>query len=120
MDFYMLEHYGKSHSALSNTVDLVRSVMRPEGLYALFFGYFPTLTRSRASLERMGIDIDDVTAAMRRYTDLGQRNPSIARHPAYRLMAGYIDLLTGSDRIGSALVRISDVVDGFKGGSAAA
>jgi hypothetical protein len=120
MDFYMLEHYGRSHSALSNTMDLLRSVMRPEGLYALFFGYFPTLTRSRASLERLGIDIEDVTAAMRRYTDLGRRNPEIAKHPTYRLMAGYIDLLTGRDRIGSALVRISDVVDGFRGGSVAA
>ncbi len=120
MDFYMLEHYGRSHSAMTNTFELVRSIARPQGLYALLFGYFPTLTRSRASLDRLGIDLEDVTAAMKRYTGLGKRNPDIARHPAYRLMSGYIDLVTGNDRIGSALVRLSDVVDGFRGGPIAA
>jgi hypothetical protein len=115
MDFHMLEHYGKNHSLMHNTLDMLRSVARPEALYALFFGYFPTLARSRASIERMGLDIGEVATAMRRYVELGQRNPDIARHPTYRLMSRYVQLVTDRrDPLGHALARISDAFDGFR------
>lgn len=115
MDFHMLEHYGKHHSLLSNTFDMLRSVARPEALYALFFGYFPTLARSRASIERMGLEIDEVATAMRRYVELGKRNADIARHPTYRLMSRYVQLVTDRrDPLGHALARLSDVVDGLR------
>ena len=115
MDFHMLEHYGRNHSLLSNTFDMLRSVARPDSLYALFFGYFPTLARSRASIQRMGLDIDEVTTAMRRYVELGQRNADIARHPTYRLMSSYVQLITDRrDPVGHALVRLSDAVDGLR------
>jgi hypothetical protein len=116
MDFHMLEHYGKHHSVLHNTFDMLRSVARPEALYALFFGYFPTLARSRASIQHMGLDIGEVAAAMRRYVELGQRNADIARHPTYRVMSRYVELVTDRrDPLGHALARISDAVDGFRG-----
>jgi hypothetical protein len=115
MDFHMLEHYGRNHSLLHNTIDMLRSVARPEALYALFFGYFPTLARSRASIERMGLDIGEVAMAMRRYVQLGERNADIARHPTYRLMSRYVQLVTERrDPLGHALARISDVVDGLR------
>lgn len=115
MDFYMLEHYGRSYSVLSNTFDFVRSMMKPQGLYALFFGYFPTLTRSRKNIERMGMDVDEIGRALQRYLDLGQRNPDVARHPAYAIMSRYVAAMaSGNDRMGTALVRLSDAVDGLR------
>lgn len=115
MDFYMLEHYGKHHSVLHNAFDMLRSVARPEALYALFFGYFPTLARSRASIERMGLDLDEVATAMRRYVELGRRNVHIARHPTYRVMSRYVELVTDRrDPLGHALARLSDAVDGLR------
>ena len=115
MDFYMLEYYGKTYSLLSNTFEFVKSVFNPDGLYALFFGYFPTLARSRSSIERMGMDLEDVARAMERYVALGQRNKDIARHPAYAVMARYVSAITrGDDRFGSALLRLTDAVDGLK------
>ena len=114
MDFYMLEHYGGTHSRLANTLDLIRSFVSPSGLYALFFGYLPTLSRGRESIVRIGLDLDEVGKAMRRYVDLGDKNPAIARHPTYRVMRRYVDLTTsGRANIGDAFVRLSDILDGM-------
>lgn len=121
MDFYMLEHYGQQFSVLSNTLDMLRSVASPESLYALFFGYFPTLTRSQGSLGRMGVDARDVQRAMERYVSLGHTNRAVSRHPTYRVMRRYMSgLLQGRDNLGHALVRLSDAVDGLRGRSLAA
>ncbi len=114
MDFYMLEHYGGTHSRLDNTIDLIRSFVHPRGLYALFFGYLPTLSRGRDNIVRIGLDLDEVGKAMRRYVDLGDKNPAIARHPTYRVMRRYVDLTTqGHANIGDAFVRLSDIIDGM-------
>jgi hypothetical protein len=113
MDFHMLEHYGRAQSRFANTLDLVKSIVRPAGLYATFFGYFPMLARSSGSLEKIGLDMEDAARAMRRYVELGEKNPDIAKHPTYRILASYVDnVTTGRSRIGDVLVRISDVVDG--------
>lgn len=115
MDFYMLEYYGRTYSVLSNTVDFVKSMCARDVLYALFFGYMPTLARSRRSIEGMGMDIGEVARAMERYIALGERNRDIARHPAYRVMARYVAAITrGDDRLGDALLRLSDAVDGLR------
>jgi hypothetical protein len=117
MDFHMLEHYGRAQSKLANTMDLLKSIVRPAGLYATFFGYFPMLARSRGSLEKIGLDMEDAAKAMRRYVELGQKNPDIARHPTYRILAMYVDnVTTGRSRIGDVLMRVSDVVDGVRNG----
>jgi hypothetical protein len=115
MDFYMLECYGRTHSVLSNTLDFVKSMFARDVLYAMFFGYMPTLARSRRSIEGMGMDMADVTRAMERYLALGQRNRHIGRHPAYRVMSRYVAAITrGADRLGTALLRLSDAVDGLR------
>lgn len=115
MDFYMLEYYGRTYSLLSNTVDFVKSMCARDVLYGLFFGYMPTLVRSRRSIEGMGMDIGEVTKAMERYILLGERNKDIARHPAYRVMAHWVSALTrGDDRLGDAMLRLSDAVDGLR------
>lgn len=114
MDFHMLEYYGREQSRAANAVDLIRSFVRPSGLYAMFFGYLPMLARSRANLEKVGLDMDEAAKAMRRYVELGERNPDIARHPTYAIMRGYVDNVTqGRSQIGDFLVRVSDVVDGL-------
>ncbi len=121
MDFHMLEHYGREQSRLANAMDLVKSIVRPAGLYATFFGYFPMLARSRGNLEKMGLDLDDAAKAMRRYVELGEKNPDIAKHPTYRILAMYVDnVTTGRSRIGDVLVRVSDVVDGVRSARRAA
>lgn len=121
MDFYMLEHYGREHSILSNGFDLLRSALQPRALYALFFGYMPTLTRSQATLHRIGIDPVAVNQAMARYAALGDKNRHVARHPTYRLVRHYVHRLTsGTDRLGQTLVRVSDVVDSVRGSDVAA
>jgi rubrerythrin len=114
MDFHMLEHYGREQSRFANTMDLVRSILRPAGLYATFFGYFPMLARSRGNLEKIGLDLDEAARAMRRYVELGEKNPDIAKHPTYRILSMYVDgVTTGRSRIGDVLIRVSDVVDGL-------
>ena len=113
MDFYMLEHYGGTHSRLDNTIDLIKSFVHPSGLYALFFGYLPTLSRGRENIVRIGLELDEIGKAMRRYVELGDKNPAIARHPTYRVMRRYVDLTTsGRANIGDAFVRLSDILDG--------
>jgi hypothetical protein len=113
MDFYMLEHYGGQHSRLGNTIDMLRAIVHPRGLYALFFGYLPTLSRSRENIVRIGLDLEEVGRAMRRYIELGDRNPAIARHPTYQMMRRYVDRTTsGQGNIGDAFVRLSDILDG--------
>jgi hypothetical protein len=112
MDFYMLEHYGGTHSRLDNTIDLLKSFLHPRSLYALFFGYLPTLSRGRDNIVRIGLDLEEVGKAMRRYVDLGDKNPAIARHPTYRLMRGYVErTTTGHGNIGDAFMRLSDILD---------
>jgi hypothetical protein len=113
MDFYMLEYYGANHSRLDNTMDLIRGFMHPRGLYAMFFGYLPTLARARENIVAIGLDLDEAGRAMRRYVELGDKNPAIARHPTYRIMRRYVDRTTsGHERIGDVLVRLSDILDG--------
>lgn len=113
MDFYMLELYGREQSRVANAMDLLRSAVRPTGLYALFFGYLPMLARTRGNIEAMGMDLDEAAKAMRRYCELGDRNPDIARHPTYALVRGYVDdITTGKSRVGDLFVRISDAIDG--------
>lgn len=113
MDFYMLELYGREQTRAANALDLVRSALRPTGLYALFFGYLPMLARTRDNIEAMGMDLDEAAKAMRRYVELGDKNPDIARHPTYALVRGYVDDVTmGRSRVGDLFVRISDMVDG--------
>ena len=57
----------------------------------------------------------EVTKAMERYILLGERNKDIARHPAYRVMAHWVTALTrGDDRLGGAMLRLSDAVDGLR------
>jgi hypothetical protein len=120
MDFYMLEYYGREQSRAANAIDLIRSFVRPSGLYAMFFGYLPMLARSRDNLQRMGLDLDEAARAMRRYVELGDRNPDIARHPTYALMRGYVDNVTqGRTQLGDVLVRVSDVIDGWSNRKAA-
>lgn len=112
MDFYMLELYGREHSRAANTIELIRSTLRPTGLYALFFGYLPMLARTRDNLQAMGMDLDEAAKAMRRYVELGEKNPDIARHPTYALVRGYVDDVTmGRSRVGDLFVRISDGID---------
>jgi rubrerythrin len=121
MDFHMLEHYGREQSRFTNTMDLLRSVLNPAGLYATFFGYFPMLARSRGSLEKIGLDMDEAARAMGRYVELGRKNPDIAKHPTYRILSRYVEGVTsGRSRIGDVLVRVSDVVDGLSAAGRAA
>lgn len=120
MDFHMLEYYGREQTRAENAIDLIRSFVRPSGLYAMFFGYMPMLARSRVNLERMGLDLDEAAKAMRRYVELGERNPDIARHPTYALMRSYVDNVTqGRTGLGDVLVRVSDVLEGFSSRRAA-
>jgi hypothetical protein len=52
---------------------------------------------------------------MDRYLALGVRNPDIARHPAYRVMSRYVGAITrGDDKLGDALLRLSDAMDGLR------
>jgi hypothetical protein len=121
MDFHMLEHYGREQSRFTNTMDLLRSVLNPAGLYATFFGYFPMLARSRGSLEKIGLDMDEAARAMGRYVELGRKNADIAKHPTYRILSRYVEGVTsGRSRIGDVLVRVSDVVDGLSSAGRAA
>lgn len=114
MDFHMLEYYGREQSRTENTIDLLRSFVRPSGLYAMFFGYLPMLARSRGNLERMGMDLDEAGRAMRRYCELGEKNADIAKHPTYVLMRGYVESVTqGKTQLGDWLVRASDVLEGM-------
>lgn len=120
MDFHMLEFYGREQSRAANALDLVRSFVRPSGLYAMFFGYLPMLARTRENISRMGLDLEEAAKAMRRYVELGERNPDIARHPTYALMRGYVNNVTqGNTRLGDLLLRVSDVVDGLSSRRAA-
>jgi hypothetical protein len=115
MDFHMLEFYGREQSRVANALDLVRSFIRPTGLYAMFFGYLPMLARTRDNIEKMGMDLEEAAKAMRRYVELGEKNPDIARHPTYALMKGYVDDVTqGRSQVGDFLVRVSDAVDGLQ------
>lgn len=114
MDFHMLEYYGQAQGPWQNTLDLVKAFVRPTGLYAMFFGYLPMMARSRENLVAMGLELDEAAKAMRRYVELGDRNPDIARHPTYRLVRGYVDGVTqGRSRLGDVLLRLSDTVDAF-------
>jgi hypothetical protein len=100
MDFHMLEHYGREQSRFANTMDLVRS---------------------RASLEKIGLDMEEAARAMGRYVELGRKNPDIAKHPTYRILSSYVEGVTsGRSRIGDVLVRVSDVVDGLSSAGRAA
>jgi len=113
MDFYMLEKYGTEHSRLDNTLDMIRAVVHPRGLYALFFGYLPTLSRGRENIVRIGLDLDEVGKAMRRYVELGDKNPGVARHPTYRMMRRYVaSTIEGRGNLGDTFVRLSDILDG--------
>lgn len=112
MDFHMLEYYGQAQGSWQNTLDLVKAIMSPTGMYAMFFGYMPMMARSRENLVAMGLDLDEAAKAMRRYVDLGDRNPDIARHPTYRIMRSYVDGVTqGNTRLGDMLLRVSDTFD---------
>jgi hypothetical protein len=120
MDFHVLEHWGK-HAGPGNVVALLGTMLRPTTLYATFFGYFPMLARSRQNLEAMGMDMEEAAKAMRRYIELGEKNPDIARHPTYRIMRAYVErVTTGHDGLPNLLLRVSDFVDRMKGARAAA
>ena len=115
MDFHMLEHYGREHSVLQNSLEFLKSFARPSSLYAMFFGYVPMLARGRHNVDRTGLSQDEIFRCMNRYIALSDRNPDIARHPAYRVMREYAKLVvSGNTAVGDALVRLSDLVEGVR------
>ena len=112
VDFHVLEKYGKERSILLNGAELARAFVSPFAVHAMLLGYVPMLARSRRNIEKAGLDLDEVRRCLRRYVALGESNPDVARHPAYRMMSAFAARLAdGKTGFGDTLVRLSDAID---------
>ena len=111
VDFYVLETDAQQYSTLGHARNIVSTVTNRHILWALFFGFIPYLGRARLNLEAMGLDYANVRRMLRRYVDLGDDNPAIARNPCYRAVRLYAAKLARGDFVlEDMLARLSDAV----------
>jgi hypothetical protein len=111
VDFYMLERHG-GDSRVRTAAHGVRAAIHPVVLHALLLGYLPLLRRVQPNIRRIGLDLGEVRACIRRYTALGKHSPAAARHPIYALFRRLArGIESGDDPLGELLLRLSEVCD---------
>ena len=114
VDFHTLELLGRQ-SRLSALWKLFGSLSRPSALRMLALGYIPLLERAWTELGRMGVPAADLVACIRKFRNFGTRNPQVARHPIYRLVASHSVAFAHPDNayhwVAAALVWLTEVLD---------
>jgi hypothetical protein len=112
VDYLVLERYGREHSWFRNCADIVAAMAHPVAIYSMYLGYIPMVSRTRKTIVRAGLDIEDLRKCMRTYMDLGTIRPDIAKHPCYQIMKSLVQFVhAGHSEIGDFLVTMSDTID---------
>jgi hypothetical protein len=82
VDFHVLEQLGQQHIP-QGAVMLLSKAVRPSIVTGALM-FVPLMSRMRDSIVEMGIDEQRLYAANRRFSAIGERNPSVARLPVFQ------------------------------------
>jgi len=113
VDFHTLAMLGRE-SGFGALWTLAAALTRPSTLRMLALGYIQLLERAWTELRRMGVPATDLTACIRKFHNFGVRNPDVARHAIYRLIASHASAFSDPDNayhwVAAALVWLTDVL----------